>query len=83
MTSFSYTLKMYIKGYTKGIEMNDIYKVSPDAHSEKLGEKLEHYWEKEKNSRDSPSICRVVLFCFGKTFFLVGIIQLVSEIVKT
>ncbi|KAJ3656703.1 hypothetical protein Zmor_015754 [Zophobas morio] len=83
LVTFFYTLKIYIKGFTKGLGINDVYEVLPDSQSEKLCQKLNHYWEKEKKTRDSPSICRAVFFCFGRTFFLVGVIQFVAETIKT
>ncbi|XP_063913861.1 probable multidrug resistance-associated protein lethal(2)03659 [Zophobas morio] len=83
LVTFLYTLKTYIKGFTKGLEINDVYDVLPDAHSGKLCQKLDHYWEKEKKTKDSPSICRAVFFCFGRTFLLVGIIQFVAETFNT
>ncbi|XP_015836093.1 probable multidrug resistance-associated protein lethal(2)03659 isoform X1 [Tribolium castaneum] len=81
--SFFYSLQLFKKGYSKSLEMEDIYEVVPDCRSKQLGDRLEKQWTIEENKTRKPSVCRALWGCFGKTFICLGLIQFVSTVVKT
>ncbi|XP_044266944.1 probable multidrug resistance-associated protein lethal(2)03659 [Tribolium madens] len=81
--SFFYSLELFQKGYSKSLEMDDVYEVVSDCRAKELGDRLEKQWRIEENKRRKPSVCRALWACFGKTFILLGLIQFASTVVKT
>ncbi|XP_063913978.1 probable multidrug resistance-associated protein lethal(2)03659 [Zophobas morio] len=81
--SFFYIIALFKKGYTKGLEYDDVYDVLNTCRSNELGNRLEQEWQKEKTKHKKPLLFRPLLFCFGKTFITLGVIQLVVKLIIT
>ena len=79
----SYIIALFKKGYTKGLEYDDVYDVLNTCRSNELGNRLEQEWQKEKTKHKKPLLFRPLLFCFGKTFITLGVIQLVVKLIIT
>ncbi|XP_063924488.1 ATP-binding cassette sub-family C member 4-like [Zophobas morio] len=66
---FTYTAKLFLKGYNKELIESDIYQVLPSYESKQLGQKLEKEWTKQaRNNRNS--LPHLLFKCFGKEYFL-------------
>ncbi|XP_063914044.1 probable multidrug resistance-associated protein lethal(2)03659 [Zophobas morio] len=81
--SFFYDLPIFFKGYRNSLETTDLYKVLTDCRSTQLGDELEQQWQLEIDKKQKPSICRALWICFGKTFLVLGLIQLVFKTATT
>lgn len=78
-------LPIFYKGYKKELEVSDMFETLQEHRSDKMGDKLEAAWEKErvlakKASRD-PSLLRALLREFGLYLFMYGCIVAVLELV--
>uniref|UniRef100_A0A8C9WK74 Cystic fibrosis transmembrane conductance regulator n=1 Tax=Scleropages formosus TaxID=113540 RepID=A0A8C9WK74_SCLFO len=63
-----------------------MYKVLPEDGSERLGEQLQRYWDHEvqkaaKELRD-PSLSKVIIKCYWKSYAVLGIFTLIEEVIK-
>uniref|UniRef100_A0A8C9SPU2 Multidrug resistance-associated protein 4 n=1 Tax=Scleropages formosus TaxID=113540 RepID=A0A8C9SPU2_SCLFO len=73
-------------GYKRKLEEDDMYKVLPEDGSERLGEQLQRYWDHEvqkaaKELRD-PSLSKVIIKCYWKSYAVLGIFTLIEEVIK-
>ncbi|XP_060681943.1 multidrug resistance-associated protein 4 isoform X2 [Hemiscyllium ocellatum] len=73
-------------GYKRRLEENDLYKVPPEDGSEKLGEELQRYWDKEvqkaKKQARVPRLTYAVLKCFWKSYIILGAFTFVEETIR-
>ncbi|KAJ3652875.1 hypothetical protein Zmor_018804 [Zophobas morio] len=67
--TFSYTAKLFLKGYKKELTETDIYEVLPSYESKQLGQKLEKEWTKQA-AKNRNSLPHLLFKCFGKQYFL-------------
>ncbi|XP_044266668.1 probable multidrug resistance-associated protein lethal(2)03659 isoform X2 [Tribolium madens] len=79
LLSFFYIIKLFKKGYTKGIESDDLYEVLQNCRSKELGDLLEKHFEKSKEK----SLCRALWHTFGQRFLKLGLMQLVIKLTIT
>ncbi|XP_060518775.1 ATP-binding cassette sub-family C member 4-like [Cylas formicarius] len=75
--TFAYNFSLLRKGKNKELQEEDVYKVVPYLSSERLGDRLEGYWYRERKFNNNPSITRCLLRCFGPMFLCYTAIQLV------
>ncbi|RZC39500.1 ABC tran domain containing protein [Asbolus verrucosus] len=75
----SYTTDLFKKGFRKDLEEDDLYEVLTSCRSKNLGDQLEKQWEIEKKKFKKPSLIRVLCSCFGKTYLLFGLMQLIMR----
>ncbi|XP_063924495.1 cystic fibrosis transmembrane conductance regulator-like [Zophobas morio] len=66
---FTYTAKLFLKGYKKELNETDIYEVLPSYESKQLGQKLEKEWTKQA-AKNRNSLPHLLFKCFGKQYFL-------------
>ncbi|KAJ3652874.1 hypothetical protein Zmor_018804 [Zophobas morio] len=66
---FTYTAKLFLKGYKKELTETDIYEVLPSYESKQLGQKLEKEWTKQA-AKNRNSLPHLLFKCFGKQYFL-------------
>lgn len=78
---FSYTFDLFKKGFKKELEDDDIYEVLSSCKSKILGDQLEEQWLLDKKKNKHPSLARVLWTCFGKTYLLFGVMQLIMRTV--
>jgi hypothetical protein len=65
--------KLFWDGFKKELNEDDIYEVRPSYQSQKLGNKLEKHWDKQK----APSLLLLLWRCFGKLYLIIAISQLI------
>lgn len=58
----------------------DVYEIIKDYKAKELGDLLEKEWEKEKQKKD-PSVLKLILRPFGKTYIGYGIMQVLMKTV--
>lgn len=78
-------LPIFYKGYKKELEVSDMFETLQEHRSDKMGDKLEAAWEKErvlaKQASRDPSLLRALLREFGLYLFMYGCIVAVLELV--
>jgi hypothetical protein len=75
MVCFSYTRKIFVKGFKRQLNENDIYEVLPSYKSNNLGKKLEHLCEIQQ-TRKRFSMMFLLWKCFGLEYILITSILL-------
>lgn len=77
-------LPIFYKGYKKELEVSDMFETLQEHRSDKMGDKLEAAWEKErvlaKQASRDPSLLRALLREFGLYLFMYGCIVAVLEL---
>lgn len=76
---FSFTYKIFKKGIKKELNEEDVYEMLKDYRAKKLGDKLEKEWNKELKRSQDPSVFRMMMRCFGKTYIMYGFLQLIMK----
>lgn len=79
MIIFSFTYNIFKKGIRKELNEEDVYEMLKDYRAKKLGDKLEREWDKEVKRNKDPSVFRMMLRCFGKTYVMYGFLQLIMK----
>ncbi|KAM3862000.1 ATP-binding cassette sub-family C member 4-like [Diretmus argenteus] len=73
-------------GYKKKLQEDDLYKVLPEDGSERLGEELQCYWDREvqRAAKDlrTPKLTNVLIQCYWRSYSLIGIFTLMQEAIK-
>ncbi|XP_043548623.1 multidrug resistance-associated protein 4 [Chiloscyllium plagiosum] len=73
-------------GYKRRLEENDLYKVPPEDGSERLGEELQRYWDKEVQKAQKqarvPHLTNAVLKCFWKSYVILGAFTFLEETIR-
>uniref|UniRef100_A0A8C0V5B3 Multidrug resistance-associated protein 4 n=1 Tax=Cyanistes caeruleus TaxID=156563 RepID=A0A8C0V5B3_CYACU len=63
-----------------------MYKVMPEDSSEKLGEELQWYWDKEvqkaKKRGKTPHLTKAIILCYWKSYLVFGIFTMIEETLK-
>ncbi|XP_050307150.1 ATP-binding cassette sub-family C member 4-like [Anthonomus grandis grandis] len=82
---FTWTIPLFYKGSKRKIQMTDLYKTLPSDRSERLGDKLEYYWNKQlKRSKEKtlykPSLLKALVKTFFWDYSVSGLIFLVYHI---
>ncbi|KAK5861056.1 hypothetical protein PBY51_022480 [Eleginops maclovinus] len=73
-------------GHKRKLEEDDMYNVLPEDESERLGEELQGYWNREvqqaaKDHRP-PRLEKVLVQCYWRSYALIGIYIFIEEVIK-
>ncbi|XP_029315504.1 multidrug resistance-associated protein 4-like isoform X2 [Cottoperca gobio] len=73
-------------GYKRKLEEDDMYKVLPEDASDRLGEELQWYWNREvqQAAKDlrPPRLAKVLVQCYWRSYALIGIYIFIEEVIK-
>ncbi|XP_022909451.2 ATP-binding cassette sub-family C member 4-like isoform X2 [Onthophagus taurus] len=78
--TFTWFIPTIIKRYKQELSEKDLFTLLFNHQSNRLGDLLEHEWEKEKLKK-SPSLWKVVIKIFGKSFLLYSTLSIATELV--
>ncbi|XP_060582248.1 ATP-binding cassette sub-family C member 4-like isoform X3 [Ruditapes philippinarum] len=77
---------LFKKGYGRQLEIDDMYNVTVEDQSDKLGERLEKEWKKEvdkcKDGKRKPSLFQALFKIFGLEYILLGFVLFLEEATK-
>ncbi|NXO04289.1 MRP4 protein, partial [Rhinopomastus cyanomelas] len=77
---------LFITGHKRKLEEDDMYKVLPEDSSEKLGEELQWYWDKEvqkaKKRGKMPHLTKAIILCYWKSYLVLGVFTMIEETLK-
>ncbi|XP_011635936.1 probable multidrug resistance-associated protein lethal(2)03659 isoform X3 [Pogonomyrmex barbatus] len=80
-----WTITLFKTGYRKILESEDLYDPLKTDRSKLLGDRLEKRWrielENSKKWKRSPSLLRTIFRTFLWEYFLLGLIQILNELV--
>ncbi|CAK6978679.1 ATP-binding cassette sub-family C member 4-like isoform X1 [Scomber scombrus] len=73
-------------GSKRMLEEDDMYEVLPEDRSKSLGQDLHSYWDHEIQEATKelrkPSLSKVIIKCYGKSYAVLGFFTLVEEVIK-
>lgn len=72
---FRYSRKLFVKGFKKDLEDDDLYEVIKPCKSKRWGDKMEHAY-KAQEAKTNPSTVRVLWDIFGLRYIGLGLINL-------
>ncbi|XP_053404593.1 ATP-binding cassette sub-family C member 4-like isoform X3 [Mercenaria mercenaria] len=77
---------LFKKGYARQLEVEDMYNVTVEDQSDRLGETLEKEWRKEMNKskggKRKPSLFKALFRMFGLEYILLGFVLFLEEATK-
>ncbi|XP_044266082.1 ATP-binding cassette sub-family C member 4-like [Tribolium madens] len=79
LITFFYSFALFKKGFKKELDDDDIYEVLSSCRSKQLGDQLEQQWQLDKKKNKKASMVRVLWACFGKTYMMFGVMQLIMR----
>ncbi|KAJ8951571.1 hypothetical protein NQ318_020448 [Aromia moschata] len=82
LLTFFYTGKLFRSAFKKDLEDDDLYEVIKSCRSKKCGDKLEKYFDIDKQTKN-PSSIRLLWKCYGSTYMFLGAIHLCFRIVNS
>ncbi|XP_030057237.1 ATP-binding cassette sub-family C member 4 [Microcaecilia unicolor] len=83
---FCWLNSLFLIGYKRKLEEDDMYNVLPEDGSERLGEELQWYWDKEiqraqKEAR-KPHLSKAIIRCHWKSYSVLGFFTFIEEVLK-
>ncbi|XP_029980719.1 multidrug resistance-associated protein 4-like isoform X2 [Sphaeramia orbicularis] len=83
---FCWLNPLFKVGYKKKLEEDDMYKVLPEDASDRLGEELQWYWNKELQQAAKglrpPNLSKALVKCYWRSYLLIGLYIFVEEVIK-
>lgn len=79
LNNSSFTYKIFKKGIKKELNEEDVYEILKDYRAKRMGDKLEKEWKRELKRSKDPSVFRMMIRCFGKTYIMYGFLQLIMK----
>ncbi|XP_075896037.1 ATP-binding cassette sub-family C member 4-like isoform X2 [Nelusetta ayraudi] len=83
---FCWLNPLFRLGYEKKLEQDDMYKVLPEDASDRLGEELQWFWDREvqQAAKDlrSPQLSKALVRCYWRSYSLIGTYMFIEEVVK-
>uniref|UniRef100_A0A8D0CMH0 Multidrug resistance-associated protein 4 n=1 Tax=Sander lucioperca TaxID=283035 RepID=A0A8D0CMH0_SANLU len=83
---FCWLNPLFSIGYKRKLEEDDMYKVLPEDASDRLGEELQWYWNREvqQAAKDMcpPRLAKVLVQCYWRSYALIGIYIFIEEVIK-
>ncbi|KAM7177934.1 ATP-binding cassette sub-family C member 4 isoform 3-T3 [Macrochelys suwanniensis] len=77
---------LFVTGHKRKLEEDDMYKVLAEDSSERVGEELQWYWDKEvqkaKKEARTPHLTKAIILCYWKSYLALGLFTLVEETLK-
>ncbi|CAH0557074.1 unnamed protein product [Brassicogethes aeneus] len=80
--SFFYLVSLFKKGFKKDLEDEHLCEAISSCNSSKCGNNIELQWKKEKE-KSNPTALGLLISKFGKEYMILGIIDLVYQIVNS
>ncbi|XP_044267576.1 ATP-binding cassette sub-family C member 4-like [Tribolium madens] len=83
---FTYTIDMFKKGYSKTLDVDDLYSPIESDRSTLLGDRLESKWNKHMDSikkskkKRQPSLLKVLVATFWPEYLLLGVILVIMDL---
>ncbi|KAG8992893.1 hypothetical protein FRB94_011203 [Tulasnella sp. JGI-2019a] len=76
---FHWMTPLMTTGASRFITEKDMYELLPDDESKVLGERLQNYWDRQKN-KNSWALWRALAHAYGGTFALAGLLKIMQDI---
>uniref|UniRef100_A0A8C8S3K0 Multidrug resistance-associated protein 4 n=1 Tax=Pelusios castaneus TaxID=367368 RepID=A0A8C8S3K0_9SAUR len=77
---------LFVTGHKRKLEEDDMYKVLAEDSSERVGEELQWYWDKEvqkaKKEARTPHLTKAIILCYWKSYLVLGFFTLIEETLK-
>ncbi|CAO1406085.1 unnamed protein product [Diamesa tonsa] len=78
--TFWWTIDLFRKGYSKVLELEDLFKPLEIDKSEVLGTRLEKNWFKQLDGKKRPSLIRALCLTFWPEYTFLGIMAVINDI---
>uniref|UniRef100_A0A3Q4AMX3 Cystic fibrosis transmembrane conductance regulator n=1 Tax=Mola mola TaxID=94237 RepID=A0A3Q4AMX3_MOLML len=73
-------------GYKRRLDEDDMYEVLQEDGSERLGQDLKGYWDREVQTAAKdlrkPQLSKAIVKCYWRSYSVLGIFTLVEEVIK-
>ncbi|XP_058446019.1 ATP-binding cassette sub-family C member 4-like [Malaya genurostris] len=79
--TFWWTIDLFKKGYTKVLELQDLFRPLEVDKSDSLGDRLEEKWYAQTNSPGRPSLIKAIFHTFWWEYSVLGFIVFFNDIV--
>ncbi|EMP29737.1 Multidrug resistance-associated protein 4 [Chelonia mydas] len=77
---------LFVTGHKRKLEEDDMYKVLAEDSSERVGQELQWYWDKEvqkaKEEARTPHLTKAIILCYWKSYLALGLFTLIEETLK-
>ncbi|KAF9518525.1 hypothetical protein BS47DRAFT_1388932 [Hydnum rufescens UP504] len=78
--AFNWMTPLMRLGSERYIVQDDLNNLLPEDSSGYLGERLQHYWEKEMQRKGGPSLWRALAYSYGGPFALAAILKIFTDL---
>lgn len=82
---FLWVFPLFVKGYSKDLEEEDLYDILKEDQTERVGDELERLWNQEqeraKRTGEKPSLFRAIVKMSWKVFALTAIVYIFNQCV--
>ncbi|KAG8892492.1 hypothetical protein FRB99_002688, partial [Tulasnella sp. 403] len=77
--AYSWMTPLMRTGASRFIKEDDMYELLPDDQSKELGEKLQNYWDKQKN-KNSWALWRALAHAYGAPYAFAGFLKVLQDL---
>uniref|UniRef100_A0A182NL50 Uncharacterized protein n=1 Tax=Anopheles dirus TaxID=7168 RepID=A0A182NL50_9DIPT len=79
--TFWWTIDLFRKGYSKVLELQDLFRPLDVDRSDVLGDRLEKKWFEQQAGPGRPSLVKAIFKTFWREYGVLGLITIVNDIV--
>uniref|UniRef100_A0A2M3ZKJ0 Putative abc transporter n=1 Tax=Anopheles braziliensis TaxID=58242 RepID=A0A2M3ZKJ0_9DIPT len=79
--TFWWTIDLFRKGYSKVLELQDLFRPLEVDKSDALGDRLEKKWFEQQAGPGRPSLVKAIFKTFWREYGLLGLITIINDIV--
>ncbi|CAG9854958.1 unnamed protein product, partial [Phyllotreta striolata] len=81
--TFAYTGSIFKKAFRKDLDEDDLYEVTGNFESSKLGDDLERRWDREQSQKKPKSIYRILFNMFFVRYIFLGIAEMSYKLTRS
>ncbi|XP_055606094.1 ATP-binding cassette sub-family C member 4-like [Uranotaenia lowii] len=78
--TFWWTIDLFKKGYSKVLELQDLFRPLKKDQSDVLGDRLEKKWFEQKSGPGRPSLIKAIFKTFWWEYAILGFITVINDI---
>lgn len=78
---FSWVIPLFKEGYSKPLETEDLFQSRSCDKSNILAEKLQWFWDQQKNAKNGASLLKALAKTFWREYSVLAVLCLINDVV--
>lgn len=78
---FSWVIPLFKEGFSKPLETEDLFQSRQCDKSKILAEKLQWFWDQQKNAKNGASLLKALAKTFWREYAILALLCLINDVV--